>query len=239
MSFLPDERHAMGRCFATQAAVLSPEHAIARWAQQYSPDRLSFSDKHSEALALLMPLLLCGEQSAQLVFQQQAKNLEQHSNPLSIKALNEVEADEAWHDEALQWVFSQLPELAQQHKVRRSAQRFYSGLGRSLSLQQQFIRIASLDACVTQLMQMIERGTIGKNHPFSQLCGLIKKDEAKHVYVSKHFAQDLGASVQDMAEERLLVLQKLMTLLSSQAQQFEIIGVDLDQLQQRLELKWR
>ncbi len=235
------KRHAMGNCFAAKLATpsLNLQHPIASWSKQYAGSPLEFSSAHTEALAILMPLLLCGEQSAQLVFQQQALQFSQQQCADSVLALNEVEADEAWHDEALQMVFSQLPELAEQHKVRRTAQRFYAGLGRSLSLQQQFVRIASLDACVTQLMQLIERGSIGSRHPFSLLCGLIKKDEAKHVYVSKHFAQHLGASVSDMAEERLWVLGALMQLLKQQADQFEIIGVDLDKLEKRLELKWQ
>ncbi|WP_163132039.1 hypothetical protein [Agarivorans sp. Alg241-V36] len=235
------KRHPMGRCFAAKLATptLNQQHPIASWAKQYAGSPIEFSSQHTEALSLLMPLLLCGEQSAQLVFQQQALQLAQHQPADSVLALNEVEADEAWHDEALQLVFSQLPELSGQHQVRRAAQRFYSGLGRSLSLQQQFVRIASLDACVTQLMQLIERGSIGSRHPFSLLCGLIKKDEAKHVYVSKHFAQHLGASVHEMAEERLWVLSALMTLLKQQASQFELIGVDLDKLEKKLELKWQ
>ncbi|UPW19517.1 hypothetical protein M0C34_04360 [Agarivorans sp. TSD2052] len=231
-------RHPMGGCFSSHPGKLNTEHAIAKWAQHYAKQGVHFNDTHSEALALLMPLLLCGEQSAQLVFQQQAKVLAPQVCKSSINALNEVEADEAWHDEALQWVFAQLPVLTEQHQIRRAAQRFYSGLGRSESLQQQFIRIASLDACVTQLMQMMERGTIGSQHPFSLLCGLIKKDEAKHVYVSKYFAKHLGASVADIAEERLLILQQLMTLLGRQANQFEVLGVDLEVLQKKLELKW-
>ncbi|MBR9729425.1 hypothetical protein ACFOD0_14950 [Shewanella intestini] len=207
---------------------------------------LQFNDKQSEMMTCLLPLLLCGEQSAQLVFNQEIARLNNGDDDLIkmqrqllINALREVESDECRHDIALQQVTDNLPVLTDTIKVQRMAKRFYTQLGRVDNYQQHFVRIATLDTCVTHIMHAFEHGKLGRTHRFSQLCGLIKKDEAKHVYVSRHHAILLGATSDNFAQQQEVVSKDLFRLLTTQDKAFEHMGVCLDDLHKKLERKWQ
>jgi hypothetical protein len=206
---------------------------------------------HQVALAHLIPLLLCGEQSAQLVFNQEinllfntkkddAESHEQSNNQTMIESLLAVEADEFRHDQALQLILNDLPVIKNKRRIQRQAQHFYTLLGHGESRCQHFIKIATLDSCVTQVMHEIEHSLLlGAEHPFARLCGLIKKDEAKHVYVAKHHAQALGATPAMFKQAQRLVSRLLHQLLATQAEHFDYLGVDLTKIFTTLEDKWQ
>lgn len=206
--------------------------------------------EHQYALAHLIPLLLCGEQSAQLVFNQEINRLfntkqdegesnNQSVNQRMIESLLAVEADEFRHDQALQLILNDLPIIKNKCKIQRQAQHFYTRLGRGESRCQHFIKIATLDSCVTQVMHEFEHSFLGAEHPFARLCGLIKKDEAKHVYVAKHHAQALGATPAMFKQAQRSVSRLLHQLLATQAEHFNYLGVDLSKIFTILEDKWR
>lgn len=215
---------------------------IEQWIEQHASSAKQWLSDEQYALAHLIPLLLCGEQSAQLVFNQEITRLFSLNDPQNIPMLNslaEVEADEHRHDRALQAVFDSLPKVEKQLKIQRQAQLFYSKLGRGQSRCQHFIKIATLDTCVTQIMHEFEHSLLGPNHPFARLCGLIKKDEAKHVYIAKHYAQAMGATKEMLSLEQQAVSKSLHQLLATQEQHFNRLGVDLNKLFNTLEDKWR
>ena len=213
---------------------------IRHWMANRYNSAIYYSEEERESLAHLIPLLLCGEQSAQLVFNNEIQRLCASDEEASsaILCLKEVEAEELVHDLALQLVQSELPIVAQTIKIQRQAKHFYLQLGRVNSYCEHFVRIAILDTCVTQIMHEFEHSRLGKGHPFAFLCGLIKKDEAKHVYVAKHHAQYLGADKAMFMAEHEMVLPKLHILLSSQSAHFEALGIELTQLFNKLEDKW-
>ncbi|WP_153916586.1 hypothetical protein [Shewanella sp. TC10] len=249
---------SISRCFGkkTSPKISNGNNALRLqdWINQLGHTPLSFNDSQAESMAHLLPLLLCGEQSAQLVFNQEIIRLRTNSmtnnlvNGHSVSSIDsekiiislvEVESDECRHDIALQSVADNLPEIETVSKVQRLAKRFYTSLSRVDDYQEHFVRIAILDTCVTQIMQAFEHSHLGLHHPFSQLCGLIKKDEAKHVYISRHHAIELGASHSDFCQQQEFITQHLFQLLSSQGNAFEHMGVCLDSLQQKLEEKWQ
>lgn len=215
---------------------------IQQWIEKNQHCAQAWTSKQQHALGHLIPLLLCGEQSAQLVFNQEINRLfnqGEQKNLAMIQSLLEVEADEFRHDQALQTVLNSLPIVAQQLKIQRQARLFYSKLGRGQSRCQHFIKIATLDSCVTQIMHEFEHSLLGANHPFARLCGLIKKDEAKHVYIAKHHAQALGATPDMFKQEQNSVSCLLHQLLATQAEHFNCLGVDLSKIFNTLEDKWR
>lgn len=235
--------HVNTRCFPAPAArsTLAPRKnnlRILDWMETEGVDLQMYSSAEQNSLSVLIPLLLCGEQSAQLVFSQEVARLA-HQCQHSMKALQEVELDEYYHDLALQHVLNQLPKQPLQRQAQRKAKRFYTSLARADNLSQHFVRISTLDACVTQLMQAVEHCYLGAHHPFARLCGLIKKDEAKHVYVSRQHAFLLGATKQDFVAEQQLILAALFGLLSEFEQTFTQLGIDLNLVFQRLEAKWQ
>ncbi|MCL1092617.1 hypothetical protein [Shewanella kaireitica] len=212
---------------------------IENWLKAATVSPIRFSDQQTDTMARLLPLLLCGEQSAQLVFNSEIARLAGSEHKLILSCLHGVEADEYRHDIALQQVASQLTELTSFSQVQRKAKRFYASLGRVENYSEHFVRIAILDTCVTHIMQSFEQCHLGREHPFSQLCGLIKKDEAKHVYVSRKHAMALGADANQFAEQHEQVVGNLMQLLLTQGGAFESIGVCLDGVTRKLEAKWR
>jgi len=235
----------LSRCFPLrrQSPIDIAHHSngqrLERWLAQAADSPVHFADKHIDAMGSLLPLLLCGEQSAQLVFNSEIARLGGSKYDVMINSLRGVEADEHRHDIALQHVALQLPELGHFKQVQRKAKRFYAGLGRVENYSEHFVRIAILDTCVTHIMQAFEHCHLGQDHRFAQLCGLIKKDEAKHVYVSRKHALALGASFQHFAQEHEQVVKDLMHVLQSQGHAFEFMGVCLDELTLKLEAKWR
>ena len=215
---------------------------IEQWINLYAQDVNNWEPSEQHALAHLIPLLLCGEQSAQLVFNQEINRLflqNEKDNEIMIKSLLEVEADEFRHDQALQTVLKQLPNIEGKRHIQRQAKRFYAKLGRGDGRCQHFIKIATLDSCVTQLMHEFEHSLLGPKHPFALLCGLIKKDEAKHVYVAKHYAQALGATTAMFKQDQRSVSDLLHQLLATQAEHFDFLGVDLNKIFNTLEEKWQ
>ncbi|WP_119968033.1 hypothetical protein [Shewanella japonica] len=243
------------RCFGKQALpkVTQGNNALRLqdWINLQAQTPLLFSDNQTESMARLLPLLLCGEQSAQLVFNQEIIRLHvqdldktlstdiSQRNGKIVTSLMEVESDECRHDIALQTVSDKLPYIEDTRQVQRLAKRFYSGLGRVNDYSQHFVRIAILDTCVTQIMQAFETSKLGGEHPFSVLCGLIKKDEAKHVYISRHHAIELGATNDDFYQQQSLITHELFQLLTSQHHSFENMGICLDAIQHKLEEKWQ
>lgn len=242
--------HNQSRCFllpnAHQAHVPIISNAngqrISDWINNPDNCAADWSADEQFILAHLIPLLLCGEQSAQLVFNQEITRLFSQStaeNQVMINSLIEVEQDESRHDQALQWILEHLPVVPTQKKIQGQARLFYAKLGRREWRCQHFIKIAVLDACVTQIMHEFEHSLLGSSHPFAILCGLIKKDEAKHVYIAKHHAQVLGATSAMFKLEQAVVSQSLHKLLATQEQHFSALGVDLARIFSALEAKWQ
>ncbi|WP_065188586.1 hypothetical protein [Shewanella woodyi] len=220
---------------------LANSKRIKQWMGNRYNSANYYTEVERNALAHLLPLLLCGEQSAQLVFNNEINRLchsEVEDIQTRIKILKEVEAEEFIHDSALQLVQSELPLVAGINDIQRQAKRFYLKLGRVDTYCEHFIRIAILDTCVTQIMHEFEHSKLGPGHPFARLCGLIKKDEAKHVYVAKHHAEELGATKAMFIGEHKMVVNRLYELLIGQEVHFTQLGVHLDKLFERLEDRW-
>jgi len=242
--------HNLSRCFALPDSPLlvgikqqnANGQRISDWTNNPDNCAAHWAEEEQFILAHLIPLLLCGEQSAQLVFNQEITRLFSQAtaeNQSMINSLIEVEEDESRHDQALQWILQHLPIVPSQKKIQGQARLFYAKLGRGEGRCQHFIKIAVLDACVTQIMHEFEHSLLGASHPFAVLCGLIKKDEAKHVYVAKHYAQALGATPSMFKSEQVAVCKSLHKLLSSQNQHFAALGVDLTRVFNALEAKWQ
>ena len=183
------------RCFPGTGEVSGTASPwLARWMAEHPREQWDLPDHQTEALALLIPMLLCGEQSAALIFNRETSRLNSQLAGECARAIASIEADELMHDQALQAVAGHLPRLSGQARVKRRAQLFYARLGSDHdSIARLFTGIQHLDACVCQIMHHVANSDIGKNHPFARLFSRIKRDEARHVLVSKRHARALGA----------------------------------------------
>ena len=220
------------RCIPGAGDVSETESAwLKQWLSEHPREQWELPDHQTEALALLIPMLLCGEQSAALIFNRETSRLNSQLAGECARAMASIENDELMHDQALQSVAAHLPRLQGQSRVKRRAQLFYARLGSDHdSIARLFTGIQHLDSCVCQIMHHVANSDIGKNHPFARLFSRIKRDEARHVLVSKRHAIALGADSALSAEVGRRTRQSLVDLLLPDAGHLETLGVDADKL---------
>ena len=93
-------------------------------------------------------------------------------------------------------------------------------------MSEHFARISQLDACVCIIMNAITHCDLGKRYLITQLFDRIKKDEARHVSVSrKHFMQ-LGGDRSSFRQSRDIVSTKLVFLLGTEAESLTQINTE-------------
>ncbi|MGK0440826.1 MAG: hypothetical protein ACJA0N_000621 [Pseudohongiellaceae bacterium] len=219
------------RCFPRPETIVPVnDHWFNQWQKQFNTEPLEIGSVTEEALARLLPTLICGEQSAVFVFANERDRLSTSAINESFKDLANIESDEAMHEKALQQLASRLMQPKDLHQIKRRAQRFYSGLNKQISIAQHFATICQLDACVGKIMNAMSQSNLGPDNPISILFEQIKKDEARHVVISRKHALRLGASRDDIAILKLVIGPKVIELLSPMQESFEALGVDFDRL---------
>lgn len=228
---LYQELHKPLRCFdvCIDPATLMPSWFIA-WRKLFLNNKSMLSHRHEEALARLIPLLLCGEQSAIHVFGEEIERLQGSPWSNSVSLLKEIETDEYTHEQALQTVSSVLMEPVDIHSIKRKARHFYLGLGATSGMIEHFARISELDTCVCIIMNAITHSALGSRHLITQLFERIKQDEARHVYVCRKHYTLLGGERSLLKQGKSSVSKKLVSLLKTEANSFEMLGVDPDAL---------
>lgn len=227
------------RCFTGKLianATVTTSRWFESWQQQFKQTDLAeiLSSEQANALARLLPLLMCGEQSAQLVFNQTLEQYQADSEQALYQQLAEIEADEQFHDLALQQVFAQLPTPNDLSRITRRAQLFFCRLNQTKSKQEHFARIRHLDACVTIIMSAMAASALGPQHIISQLFQHIQKDEARHVKISSQYVRLLGGDNKTILAEAQMIKRELVNLLSSEKTAFETLSVDSQQLFARI-----
>mgnify|MGYP000855428021 CR=1 FL=1 len=208
------------------------------WQQKFDQSTIKMTQKQQQALASLIPLLLCGEQSAQLVFSNEITRLKNNTNDdyqQAIIALSKIEAEENAHELALQSVLERLPKAKDLSKIKRRAQVFYASLGQANTVAEHFILIRKLDSYVAIIMSYMARSQLGSEHLVSQLFSHIKSDEAGHVSIARKHIIKLGG---ELNQTTLLIdslSTRLCSLLSPQKAAFKDLGVDIERLLEQIE----
>jgi len=253
------------RCFALPQALKNTDIStnnekkaspINQWLVDHQALNFNLSVMQQSALARLIPLLLCGEQSAVFVFHNEHQRLtnepndnnQQHPSTSenriykqAIKNLKRIEQDELHHEKALQFLLNKLPKAAEQHKIKRQAQQFYAKLQqKNQSIAQQFQVIAQLDTCVCILMQSVASSSI-KDTPLADLFKMIRKDEARHVAIAKkHSALLANIEQHTLASTQTLnIQQNLVELLSTQEQALKDLQINSTLLFEQLRYSQR
>ncbi|WP_293374139.1 hypothetical protein [Nevskia sp.] len=188
----------------------------------------------AQALADLLPVLICGEASAERAFEHLLLRLESRVDPSLSAALAGVAADEQRHGDWLDALRAALPAPTSDQPGRR-ALRFLLGLvcdDPALHLA----RVAALDAAVCRVLA--EVGAAGRPiaaaPELAQVFRDIRRDEGRHVRIARRAALALGLDVAVMTRERLAVTAAFAALLSEQAAAFAALGVDPARLEQRI-----
>lgn len=224
-------------CFAA-VGIDSDRLAAPPWAQAWRRDvrahPLRLADHQLQALARVVPLLVCGEQSAIAVFGGQAMSLTGAATAQLLKPFQAIEDDESGHELAWQTLHAQLPKPADLTQLKRRSQRFFARLGRRSSIGQHFAQVAQLDSAVGAMMWHLERSSVAAEPRLFNLANQVKRDEARHVAVSRRYAKLLGVPRAEYDALGDLVREELVVLLEPVVDALECIGVDSDAMFRRI-----
>ncbi len=213
-----------------------PKHLLAarRWYADWHAHLLEngpqMRDAEMEACARLAAVLLAGEQSAIQIFAAEIERQRDTAHEAGLRELISIEHDEHQHELALTTFRDYLPVPDDAHRLKRRAQRFFMSLGRVEPMARHFGQISQLDAAVCKIMYHVEHSELDTVSPLSLLAGHIKRDEARHVAVSKRYANVLGLSKQQRDEDSERIRTGLVDMLEPLGASFETIGVDSDKL---------
>lgn len=200
----------------------------ANWRKQLYAAGPSMTAAQMDATARLAAVLLCGEQSAIQIFSAEVRQGRVPARALD--GLRRIEHDEHLHEQALTSFCEFLPVPNDVHQLKRKAQRFFAGLGRVEDMARHFGQIAHLDAAVCKIMWHIEKSSLHGSSPLVLLAQQIKRDEARHVAVSRRYAETLNLDSATRSADAERVCAGLVRMLQPLGASFEAIGVDSDRL---------
>jgi hypothetical protein len=186
----------------------------------------------ADALATLLPVLQCGEESASLVFDALAVTASEADQ----QALRLIAAEERLHEQLLHELASSLPRSLSQNPARTAARRFYIRQQHRSSAVH-FVRIAALDsgACIILSALLRPKAVLAQALQVQTVFKRIYADEARHVRLSRrHAIGKLDKTIAiDIAHD---TRAQLVEVLRHAGNNFEHLGVDADKLYSHLSI---
>jgi hypothetical protein len=178
----------------------------------------------ASALARLVPLLGCGEEAAALAFDGLAGSC--GDDPATTLALRKIAAEERIHEQIMHGLAAALPEVAKQDDIMRAARRLHVQLGAG-GARLHLAKIAALDAAVCTVLSRLLRpcGALSSDPEVHALLSRIRRDEARHVSLSRALVLSAGASVK-LRDVGAAARRALANVLMLEASAFEALGVD-------------
>jgi hypothetical protein len=175
------------------------------------------------ALAVLVPLLGCGEEAAALAFDGLADCAD---STLATTVLRRIAKEERVHDGLMRGIVGMLPTPPDQSVMLRAARRLHIQLGRG-GAAVHLARIAALDAAVCLILSRVIRPGLPVSGD-TQICatlGRIRGDEAKHVDWARRLA--LAGGITKMQRDAAAgAREALANVLQLAADAFEVLQVD-------------
>lgn len=209
-------------CFASRATLTLVNREL--------PLRLAASAQ--EALAQLLPVLLCGEESAALTFARLATagGFSRHARA----TLDAIANDERRHERQLQELRQALPPVSVDAELQRASRRFFARIG-GRDPGMHFARIAALDSGLCVLLGALRApgSVLAADANLSVMFSQIHGDEARHVLASRHYACLLVGKRLAWAAG-LEMRERLVGLMSLRGDALEALGIDPDRLFERL-----
>lgn len=187
-----------------------------------------FEDKELEALSRLVPSLLCGEESAVIIFQHEAKRYGRKANAAMAEGLGVIAGEEERHELLLRALTAFLPTPDDLDRIHDRATEFFTKLGfQSFDPVHRLNHIGALDRCVCQVLgAMMKRATVTRSPVFSRIVERIRQDEARHVKICRGIMQELGVSKAEMAEADETVREMFLEMMEPVGDAFDVIEVD-------------
>jgi hypothetical protein len=195
------------------------------------PQSPRLADAHAEALAELLQIFACGEESAAIAFASLGGS--------SIEAaarhvLMHIAGEELVHEGLLRGLRGVLPAPPRDRELRRLLAQFYHGVARA-DIGLHLAAIASLDSAVCLILSALLRpgGAVEQDPAVAAIFRRIQRDEAKHVRVSRQIAVESGRkdAISAVAES---TRAGLVGLLARRGAAFECLNIDAGRLFGRL-----
>jgi demethoxyubiquinone hydroxylase (CLK1/Coq7/Cat5 family) len=213
-------------CFTGKKSIKAFEHP------QKAQVMHNLSEFQASALAELMPILCCGEESAVIAFDGLSQNPEL---PLSVQEnLQQIAQDECHHDELLGNVRFSLPTPSLDAALIRALRKFFISI-HTQDLGQHLTQIAALDSGVCAILStFLNSGLFHKEPHLYEIFNKIHNDEGRHTAVALEMAKTYRKqrNLIEQAEQTRLGLRQL---LSYRADAMETLGINWDSLDQRLQ----
>jgi hypothetical protein len=188
---------------------------------------LRLGSREAEALAEVLQVFACGEESAAIAF----GHLAGTSADAPVRdALSVIAAEEMAHELLLRGLRSGLPEPADDRVLRRALVRYYHGLAQD-DPGQHLAGIASLDSAVCTIIAALLRSgaPLACEPRVAAAFGRIRREEAGHVRLSRRLAVDLSGrkALGAVAERTRLGLVQVLALRGGA---FDTLGANPDRL---------
>lgn len=186
---------------------------------------------HAAALAELLQVLSCGEESAALTFEHLGNSWRDRS--LSW-ALGRIAADEREHHGLLTGLRTSLPQPRLDPSLEATMRRFFMRLA-DRDIMVHCVRIVAIDSAVCRVLGMLRcRGKpLASDLRVGSILKRIHKDEARHVAIASRCATPLLQSFRGR-EIAADALEQLTQVLRLRADSLDTLSVDPDQLFARL-----
>ena len=183
------------------------------------------------ALAELLQVLSCGEESAALTFEHLGNSW--HERSLR-SALTGIAVDEREHQILLAGLRASLPQPRQDPSLDATMRRFFMRLA-DRDVHVHFVRVVAIDSAVCQILGALRR----RGKPIDSdvhICSILERihqDEARHVAIASRCATPLlnSARGRDIAAD---ARERLTHVLRLRASSLDSLSVDPDQLFARL-----
>lgn len=194
-------------------------------------ETLRLSANSAGALAELLPVLSCGEESAALTFDRLGESCQEGSLR---SALTAIAADEREHQKLIAGLCAALPRPGKDPSLEATLRRFFMRLA-DRDVRIHCVRIVAIDSAVCQILGALRRrGTpIYSDLRVRSILARIHQDEARHVTVASRCAAPLlnSAHGRDIAAD---ARDRLTKVLGLRASSLDALSVDPDQLFARL-----
>jgi hypothetical protein len=237
-------RLADQRAISSASEALCFPHKLPRapFAERLTPLRLNniglmrgvseLSDVDRAAFGRLLPVLLCGEESAFHVFSREALRISDSQFSRTQALAYRIAAEELQHERLLQELRSHCPVSDDIASSSSRSRHFFMRMA-SRDPAVHFATVAALDSAVCIILSALVRPLLRSN-AVVEILERIRSDEARHVRFSRHHAYELGASRSLLMSKALAVRSEVAALLYPFGSAFEDLGVDMDHLLRRV-----
>jgi hypothetical protein len=220
-------RHAVPAGFSTGAG--APLRLDSVWLTR---GLLELSQVELAALGRLLPILLCGEESAFQVFRREGRRLPNTQVRRTQALAYRIAAEELQHERLLQDLRSYCPVPDDLESIVARTRRFFLQMA-SRDPVLHFAVVAALDSGVCIILSALAK-PLSRAAVVVEILNRIRSDEARHVRFSRQHSHELGGTTSLLADTAVRVRSELAALLQPLGNAFEDLRVDTDHLFRRV-----